>query len=188
MIKTKKIISGFVVGAILMFTVSVYADSFIGKTVDTTYPLFVNNVRCTVDAISIEGTSYIPVRTAGEMFGYDVNFTSDVILLTKQKSSNQQELFNQQTLQEIYEKTPNPVEPSKTETITLDEYNQLEVGMGYEDAVKIIGGPGRISDDHRLDKENIIIYSWYGAEGGSSSAWITFKDDKLKAKGQEGLE
>jgi len=180
----KKVISGFVVGAILMFTVSVYADSIIGKAIDTTYPLFIDGTRCTVDAVSIEGTSYIPVRKAAEMFGYDVNFSSDVIILAKQKASNQQELFNQQTLQEIYEKTPNPVEPSKMETITLDEYNQLEIGMSYDEVIKTIGGPGRVSNENA----HSIIYSWYGAQGNSTSANIRFINGKLDEKLQQGLE
>ena len=176
----KKVLFGFLIGAILAFNLSVYAGGFIGKTVDATYPLFVDNVRCTVDAISIEGTSYIPVRAAADLFGYDVNFASDVILLTKQQVIQQPV----STIIDIPITTPVPPTPPKTETITMAEYNQLEVGMSYEEAVRIIGGPGKISNKN----EHSIIYTWYGTPGHFTGADIRFINGKLDEKLQQGLE
>jgi len=170
-------LSGFVLGLVLASSLPAYASGIIGKAVDATHPLFVDGTRCAVDAVSIGGTSYIPVRTAAEMFGYDVNFSSGVVLLTKAKT----EAMQPETVT-----TPDTsVTLPETETITLAEYNQLEIGISYEEAVSIIGGPGIVSDDHT----NRIVYNWYSTpEGNKGSAWITFKDNRLITKGQEGLE
>jgi len=70
----KKLIVGVIIGLALGFTFSAGANTIIGKAVDTIYPLFIDGTRSPVDAVSIEGTSYIPVRKAGEMFGYEVQY------------------------------------------------------------------------------------------------------------------
>jgi len=79
----KKSIIGLVFGLIVGLALSASASSMLGKAIDAVYPLFIDGTRCSVDAISIEGTSYIPVRNAGEMFGYNVNFVDNVIILNK---------------------------------------------------------------------------------------------------------
>jgi hypothetical protein len=168
----KKSIIGLVFGLIVGLTLSASASSVLGKTIDAIYPLYVSGTRSPVDAISIEGTSYIPVRVAAETFGYDVSFSSDVILLTKQETEPA---------------TPTPgssIIVPETETITMAEYNQLEIGMSYDEAVEIIGGDGIVSSE----RINRIIYTWYGSVKGSSCADITFKDNKLISKLQRGLE
>lgn len=174
----KKLLCGFILGLVLASSLPAYASGLIGRMVDATYPLFVDGTRCPDDAVSIEGTSYIPVRTAGELFGYDVNFSSGVVLLTKPET--------EAAPQSETATTPDTsVTLLKTETITLAEYNQLEIGMSYDEAVDIIGGPGIVSDEHTERK----VYNWYSTpEGNKGSAWITFKDNRLISKGQEGLE
>lgn len=180
----KRFIVGAMFGMLLALAGTAFAGGMIGKSVDTVYPLFVNDTRCQVDAISIEGTSYIPVRSAAGLFGYDVNFTSDVIMLTKQKA-----------IQPAVSTTTNENTPDtsialpKTETITLSEYNQLQVGMSYEEAVRIIGGPGMVSDEGKTEKSYRILYTWYSTAGDNKgSAGIRFINGKLNDKLQQGLE
>lgn len=80
----KKFLAGILFGSILVFSITGYADSLIGKQIDATFPLLINNEQSPKDVVSIEGTSYLPVRSAGEMFGYDVNFINNQVILTEQ--------------------------------------------------------------------------------------------------------
>lgn len=70
---------------VLTFTVLAFGEGvdMIGKQVDATYPLYINGGKAAKEAISIEGTSYIPVRVASEMFGYDVEFANNEVKLSR---------------------------------------------------------------------------------------------------------
>ena len=84
----RKYIVGMVFGILLSLSFSVYAEeiqSMIGKTVEGSFPLVIGDKRATKDVIIIEGTSYIPVRAAAEMFGYEVSFTADMGVGMKKK-------------------------------------------------------------------------------------------------------
>jgi hypothetical protein len=81
----KKFLAGTLFGCILVFGITGYADSLVGKQVDTVFPLIINGDQSSKNVISIEGTSYLPVRSAGEMFGYDVNFTNETVYLDKKE-------------------------------------------------------------------------------------------------------
>lgn len=84
----KKFIAGILCGMVLMVSVSAYADSMIGKKVDAIYPLKINGQRAAKDVIAIEGTSYLPVRAAGEMFGYQVDFINQEVVLMNKSVEN----------------------------------------------------------------------------------------------------
>jgi hypothetical protein len=80
----KKIMFGLILGIGLTLTASVYADdiqTMIGKTVEGSFPLEIDGKLSEKDAIVIEGTSYIPVRAAGELFGYEVSFIDSKVKL-----------------------------------------------------------------------------------------------------------
>jgi hypothetical protein len=80
----KKYLVGLVFGFILSIATMSYAGSeMIGKMIDSTYPLIIDGKRVQGEAISIDGTSYIPVRSAAEIFGYKVDFNNDQIILKK---------------------------------------------------------------------------------------------------------
>jgi hypothetical protein len=86
----KKLLAALVFVLVLTGAVVAYAGGgMIGKTVDAVYPFYADGTRSPVDAIGIEGTSYIPVRAAGEMFGYDVGFSDDVIALNRVVSTQE---------------------------------------------------------------------------------------------------
>lgn len=77
----KKIFLGMIIGFIISFATSTYASFIIGKVVDGTFPLKINGKQAGKDVIVIEGTSYLPVRVAGELFGYRVDWVNNEVVL-----------------------------------------------------------------------------------------------------------
>lgn len=77
----KKLISGILIGFILTLPFQALASSTIGKSVNATLPFFIDGQKSNVDAIVVEGTSYVPLRSAGDMFGYNVNYSNGEIRL-----------------------------------------------------------------------------------------------------------
>ena len=76
-------------------------------------------------------------------------------------------------------------------TITMEEYNQIEVGMTYEEVQKIVGGDGEniSSADFGIgDGPLMEIYTWDSAEDGYGSATIMVEDGIVISKFQYGLE
>ncbi len=86
----KRFVAGLVAGIILASVVPVLAEStaILGRPVQGTFPLFINGVRAPKDVIVIDGTSYLPVRVSGELFGYDVDFVNREVILIKTNSYN----------------------------------------------------------------------------------------------------
>jgi hypothetical protein len=87
----KKIMMGLIMWIGLTLGVSAYADeivSLVGKKVDGSFPLIINNIRADKDVLVIDGTSYLPVRSAATLFGYEVTFNTDLmVILTKKADS-----------------------------------------------------------------------------------------------------
>ncbi|MFT9498238.1 hypothetical protein [Anaerosolibacter sp.] len=83
----KKFISGLIIGILITSSVAANSD-MIGKVIDATYPLVIDGNVLDKNAIVVEGTSYIPVRSASDKFGYDVKFieTSKIITMDKIES------------------------------------------------------------------------------------------------------
>ena len=79
---------------------------------------------------------------------------------------------------------------SKNKYISLEKYNQIEEGMTYSEVVNIIGCDGKkVKDSFSLGEKvtETKTYTWYGKDG-ISYAKISFIDDKVIGKSQEGLE
>lgn len=70
----KKYIIGALVGALLMFSVQVAADSWTGKEVQGTFPVYVDGKALDIPAIVVDGNSFLPVRKIGESVNYKVDF------------------------------------------------------------------------------------------------------------------
>ena len=81
----KKFVAGLVAGIILASVVPVLAEStaIIGRTVQGTFPLIINGLRAPKDVIVIDGSSYLPIRVSGELFGYDVDFINREVVLIR---------------------------------------------------------------------------------------------------------
>lgn len=72
----RKYVMGALIGIMISMSYSVSAEvvSMIGKKVDGSYPFEINGKQVAQDVIVIEGSSYIPVRAAADLFGYDIDF------------------------------------------------------------------------------------------------------------------
>jgi len=79
----RKYFVGVVFGLILGLSVAAYGSGMIGKAVDTTYPVYIEGQRAELDAIVIEGVSYLPARYIAESVGYKVDFVNEQIVLTE---------------------------------------------------------------------------------------------------------
>ena len=71
--------------------------------------------------------------------------------------------------------------------ITLEEFNQIESGMTYEQVRDIVGCEGTVNSDTEVMDSKMTIYSWYGKDG-ISNANVNIQDGKLINKTQIGLE
>lgn len=82
----KKYVVGILIGFCLSFAVGAHAEvvTMINKVVEGTFPVTVQGNRLAVDAVVIEGSTYLPVREFGEAIGYEVGFNADLgVSLTK---------------------------------------------------------------------------------------------------------
>ena len=76
-------------------------------------------------------------------------------------------------------------------TITLGEYNKIQIGMTLQEVVDIIGGIGEVLSDVDLgigDEYRTVMYMWEGEGIAGANANITFQGGKVTAKAQFGLE
>lgn len=76
--------------------------------------------------------------------------------------------------------------------VTLSSYNQLTNGMGYFDAVGVIGFQGEELSRSRMDgvpgvmsSVDTVMYQWINADGSNMNAM--FQNDRLVSKAQFGL-
>jgi len=77
----KKLIIGILIGFVLSFAASAYADelkSLIGRTIEGEFPVTVDGKRLENKAIVIDGTSYLPVRAIADAVYQDVHFDADL--------------------------------------------------------------------------------------------------------------
>lgn len=75
----RKYILGGLIGFCLSFAVGAHAEviNMIGKVVDGEFDLTINNQKMEYKAITIDGTTYAPVRMLGEATGHIVRFDSE---------------------------------------------------------------------------------------------------------------
>ncbi|MDR3149428.1 MAG: outer membrane protein assembly factor BamE [Oscillospiraceae bacterium] len=66
--------------------------------------------------------------------------------------------------------TPPP--DAKPEQVTADEYQQIEIGMTYEEVVAIVGGEGRSSK-----RGKFTFYAWSGFAPMSNDVTMSFDAD-----------
>lgn len=83
----RKVVLGFVLGVIMAMASPVAGDTVIGKQVQTTFPLIIDGVRATRNVIVVDSTSYLPVRAAGEIFGYNVDFINNQVVLERKSNT-----------------------------------------------------------------------------------------------------
>lgn len=80
--------------------------------------------------------------------------------------------------------------PANTSKISLDEFNQLQSGMTYEQAVAVIGGEGKMLSESTFGDTTTRMYQWDGSNdsGFGANANAVFQNDALVTKAQFGLK
>jgi len=96
----KRFILGVICGALIFGGTSVLADSFslVGKIVDGEVPVYYNEEPLAVRAITVEGASYLPVRTIGNTLGANIEYRDGAVYVEKQ---NEYESIKQQVMNDI---------------------------------------------------------------------------------------
>lgn len=74
------------------------------------------------------------------------------------------------------------------ETISLDEFNRLELNMKYSDVVYIIGGYGEKISESDVSGTYITMYQFEGEGSIGANAILMFENGVLTSKAQSGLE
>lgn len=80
--------------------------------------------------------------------------------------------------------------PGNPPTITMAEYNQIEMGMTYYRVCEIIGGTGTLLSETDLDigyEYSTDMYSWDGEGSLGANANVTFQGGSVVSKAQFGL-
>lgn len=75
--------------------------------------------------------------------------------------------------------------PSASSKITKENYDKLQIGMSYRDAVATLGGEGKLLSSGNTMGYESEIYSWEGSYG--SSITLMFQSGALFSKSQLGL-
>ncbi len=88
---------------------------------------------------------------------------------------------------------PAKSEPAKTDAappsasdLTLEKFDQLTVGMKYDEAVKILGSAGVESSSSSSGSNTFKTYKWEGANNARITA--SFRNDALSSKNQSSLK
>lgn len=71
---------------------------------------------------------------------------------------------------------------SSVANLTLDKFNRLEIGMDYDEVVKILGSEGEQSSETKTSRYTITSYKWAGED--YAAIYATFRDGKMTSKRQ----
>lgn len=87
-------------------------------------------------------------------------------------------------------KEQEPEEPKSSPKISLDEFNQIQTGMTYQQVVDIIGSEGTVLSETDIGEPQYktTIYTWEGSGSLGANANITIQDGKVISKAQFGLK
>lgn len=71
-------------------------------------------------------------------------------------------------------------------TVTMDEFNRLQTGMSYQQAVQIIGAPGEEMSRSDIAGITTVMYGWKNIDASNMNAM--FQNGGLVQKAQFGLK
>lgn len=77
-------------------------------------------------------------------------------------------------------------ETTSSADLTLAKYNQIQNGMSYEEAVKIIGSEGTQTSSSNFGQIKVASYKWEGDK--YAKIFATFRDNKLASKSQSNVK
>jgi hypothetical protein len=150
----KKFILGVICGALIFGGSSVLADSLslVGKTVDGEVPVYYNDEPLVAKAITVQGTSYLPVRTIGNTLGVDIQYKDGAVYVEKQE---EYEAIKQQVMKDI--KKEMRKEELKSEIAKLQSANEriqksLEI---VEREIEVGKAEGSYIEGSLMTKQNL---------------------------------
>ena len=86
---------------------------------------------------------------------------------------------------------PNAVSQDNPPTISLEEFEQIQTGMSYQEVFDLVGSRGELLSEADLglgDDYYTAIYSWDGEGSLGANASVTFQGGYVTSKAQSGLE
>lgn len=81
----RKYIVGALFGLLLAIPLTTFGEqisSIVGKQVKGEHPVIVDGKHLSKNAISIDGTTYAPLRAVADAVGYDIAFTNNSVILS----------------------------------------------------------------------------------------------------------
>lgn len=118
----KKIVAGFLAGALFTIGAGAFADeiqSLVGKKIQGETAVLVNG-KSIDKAIVVEGKSYAPVRSIGEAAGMKVQYGNEGIVLSDESTK---EIKPDPVTTEPITETKEPKKINKETPLTLDQLN-----------------------------------------------------------------
>ena len=85
----------------------------------------------------------------------------------------------------------NAVSQDNPPTISLEEFEQIQTGMSYQEVFDLVGSRGDLLSEADLglgDEYYTAIYSWDGEGSLGANASVTFQGGYVTSKAQAGLE
>lgn len=85
----------------------------------------------------------------------------------------------------------NAVSQDNPPTISLEEFEQIQTGMSYQEVFDLVGSRGELLSEADLglgDEYYTAIYSWDGEGALGANAIVTFQGGYVTSKAQAGLE
>ena len=85
----------------------------------------------------------------------------------------------------------NAVSQDNPPTISLEEFEQIQTGMSYQEVFDLVGSRGELLSEVDLGLGNeyyTAIYSWDGEGALGANASVTFQGGYVTSKAQAGLE
>ncbi len=70
--------------------------------------------------------------------------------------------------------------------ITLEQFNNIQMGSSYEEVCKVVGREGLLSSQVNIVGQESIMYTWMNKNGGNFN--ITFSNGVVSMKSQFGLK
>lgn len=90
----------------------------------------------------------------------------------------------------VQEIDSNDIAAKNDNKITLEEFNQIQTGMTYDEIIKIVGGEGTVLSETNIgnsEQYHTIIYMWEGSGSLGANANVTIQGGKAVSKAQFGL-
>lgn len=170
----KKYIAGLLTGILIMSTTFVF-----GQEITRTANITLDKVKILFDGkdtkletLLYNGKTYLPLKDTTDLIGLDLVWNGK----TNTADISMSEDFTLDFL--------------NSPTISMEEYNKLEIGMTYKETVGIIGGEGKLISKQKDSVNNTFsyMYTFEGEGKVGANATILFVDNKIFSKAEFGLK